>query len=67
MPDVKRETLQAGSFQTGDSTAKQRLHDDAVAYDKRLAASFRHDFVNKTEAYVRGRSACERNRTTSGH
>ncbi len=54
MPDVKRETLQAEVFKQV-KYGSNVYTDDAVAYDNGLQRRFVHDFVNKTEAYVRGR------------
>jgi hypothetical protein len=54
VPDVKRETLQ-------NEILKQVKHgtkvytDDAVAYEQGLQRRYLHEFVNKTESYVRGR------------
>ncbi|HEY4904049.1 MAG TPA: IS1595 family transposase [Candidatus Sulfotelmatobacter sp.] len=53
MPDVKRETLQAEIFKQV-KFGSNVYTDDAVAYDNGLQRRFVHDFVNKTEAYVRG-------------
>lgn len=53
VPNLKRETLQ-------NEILKQVKYgttvytDDAVAYESRLNWWYVHDFVNKTESYVRG-------------
>ncbi len=54
MPNVKRETLQAEIFKQV-KFGSNVYTDDAVAYDNGLQRRFVHDFVNKTETYVRGR------------
>jgi transposase-like protein len=54
MPDVKRETLQAEILKQVKFGTKVYT-DDAVAYEQGLQRRFVHDFVNKTETYVRGR------------
>jgi len=54
MPDVKRETLQTEILKQVKHGTKVYT-DDAVAYEQGLQLRFVHDFVNKTESYVRGR------------
>jgi transposase-like protein len=54
VPNVKRETLQNEIFKNVKYGTKVYT-DDAVAYENGLQRRFIHDFVNKTEAYVRGR------------
>ena len=54
MPDVKRETLQTEILKQVKFGTKLYT-DDAVAYEQGLQRRFVHDFVNKTETYVRGR------------
>ena len=54
VPDVKRETLQAEiTKQVKYGTTVYT--DDAVAYEQGLQHRFVHNFVNKTESYVKGR------------
>src|SRR5208283_3862227 len=52
VPDIKRETLQDAILNNVRYGARVYT-DDAVAYNK-LSDSFVHEFVNKTETYVRG-------------
>ena len=54
VPDVKRETLQKEIFKNVKYGTKVYT-DDAVAYENGLQCRFVHEFVNKTEGYVRGR------------
>ena len=54
MPDVKRETLQAEILRQVKYGTKVYT-DDAVAYEQGMQWRFVHDFVNKTETYVKGR------------
>jgi transposase-like protein len=54
MPDVKRETLQSEILKQVKYGTKVYT-DDAVAYEQGLQWRFVHEFVNKTETYVRGR------------
>jgi transposase-like protein len=54
VPNVKRETLQNEIFKNV-KYGTTVYTDDAVAYENGLQRRFIHDFVNKTEAYVRGR------------
>ena len=54
MPNVTRETLQTEILKQVKYGSKVYT-DDAVAYEQGLQARYIHDFVNKTEAYVRGR------------
>ena len=54
VPDVKRETLQNEIFKNVKYGTKVYT-DDAVAYENGLQRRFVHEFVNKTEGYVRGR------------
>lgn len=54
MPDVKRETLQKEILRQVKYGTKVYT-DDAVAYEQGMQWRFVHDFVNKTESYVRGR------------
>ncbi len=54
MSNVKRETLQAEILQQVKYGTKVYT-DDAVAYEQGMQWRFVHDFVNKTETYVRGR------------
>jgi len=54
MPNVKRETLQSEILNQVHYGTKVYT-DDAVAYEQGLQLRFVHDFVNKTESYVRGR------------
>jgi len=53
-PDVKRETLQNEILKQVKYGTKVYT-DDAVAYEQGLQQRFVHEFVNKTESYVRGR------------
>ena len=53
VPNVKRETLQNEILKNVRYGTKVYT-DDAVAYDNGLQRRFVHDFVNKTQAYVRG-------------
>ncbi|MFZ0563908.1 MAG: IS1595 family transposase [Terriglobales bacterium] len=54
VPNVKRETLQAEILKQVKFGTKVYT-DDAVAYEQGLQRRYVHDFVNKTESYVRGR------------
>jgi hypothetical protein len=54
MPDVKRETLQSEILKHVKYGTKVYT-DDAVAYESGLQRRFVHEFVNKTESYVKGR------------
>jgi len=54
VPDVTRETLQNVILKNVKYGSKLYT-DDAVAYDSGLGSRFVHDFVNKTQSYVRGR------------
>jgi transposase-like protein len=54
MPDVKRETLQAEILKQVKYGSRVYT-DDAVAYEQGMQWRFVHDFVNKTETYVKGR------------
>jgi len=54
MPNVKRETLQAEILKQVKYGTKVYT-DDAVAYEQGMQWRFVHDFVNKTETYVKGR------------
>jgi len=54
MPDVKRETLQSEILKQVKYGTKVYT-DDAVAYEQGMQWRFVHEFVNKTETYVRGR------------
>jgi ISXO2-like transposase domain/Transposase zinc-ribbon domain len=54
MPDVKRETLQAEILKQVKYGTKVYT-DDAVAYEQGMQWRYVHEFVNKTDAYVRGR------------
>jgi transposase-like protein len=54
MPDVKRETLQS-EILSRVKYGTRVYTDDAVAYESGLNSRFIHEFVNKTESYVRGR------------
>ena len=54
VPNVKRETLQAQILKQVKFVTKVYT-DDAVAYEQGLQRRYVHDFVNKTESYVRGR------------
>ncbi len=54
MPDVKRETLQAEILKQVRFGTKVYT-DDAVAYSGGMRHHFVHDFVTKTETYVKGR------------
>src|SRR5208282_3156841 len=54
MPNVKRETLQSEILKQVKYGTKVYT-DDAVAYENGLQRRFVHEFVNKTESYVRGR------------
>ncbi len=54
MPNVKRETLQSEILKQVKYGTKVYT-DDAVAYEQGMQWRFVHDFVNKTETYVRGR------------
>jgi transposase-like protein len=53
MPDVKRETLQSEILRQVKYGTKVYT-DDAVVYEQGMQRRFVHDFVNKTESYVRG-------------
>src|SRR5947207_995170 len=54
MPNVKRETLQTEILRQVKYGTKVYT-DDAVAYEHGMQWRFVHDFVNKTETYVKGR------------
>jgi transposase-like protein len=54
VPDVKRETLQNILLKNIKYGTKVYT-DDAVAYTRDMNWRFVHDFVNKTESYVKGR------------
>jgi transposase-like protein len=54
VPDVKRETLQNVLLRNIKYGTKVYT-DDAVAYTRDMNWRFVHDFVNKTESYVKGR------------
>lgn len=54
VPNVKRETLQNELLKNVKYGTKLYT-DDAVAYESGLQRRFVHDYVNKTQAYVRGR------------
>jgi transposase-like protein len=54
VPNVKRETLQAQILKQVKFGTKVYT-DDAVAYEQGLQRRYVHEFVNKTETYVRGR------------
>jgi transposase-like protein len=54
MPDVKRETLQ-NEILKNVRFGSTVYTDNAVGYDNGLQRRFIHDFVNKTESYVKGR------------
>src|SRR5437868_11652886 len=54
MPNVKRETLQSEILNQVKYGTKAYT-DDAVAYMGEMNWRFVHEFVNKTESYVRGR------------
>jgi transposase-like protein len=54
VPNVKRETLQTQILKQVKYGTKVYT-DDAVAYESGMQRRFVHEFVNKTEAYVRGR------------
>jgi transposase-like protein len=54
VPDVKRETLQNEILKQVKFGTKVYT-DDAVAYEQGLQRRYVHEFVNKTETYVRGR------------
>src|SRR5205807_10349165 len=54
MPNVKRETLQSEILNQVKYGTKVYT-DDAVAYMGEMNWRFVHEFVNKTESYVRGR------------
>jgi len=54
MPNVKRETLQ-GEILKQVKHGTKVYTDDAVAYEQGMQWRFVHEFVNKTETYVRGR------------
>jgi len=53
MPDVRRETLQSEILKQVKYGTKVYT-DSAVAYENGLQNRFVHDFVNKTQEYVRG-------------
>ena len=53
MPNVKRETLQSEILNQVKYGTKVYT-DDAVAYEQGMQWRFVHEFVNKTESYVRG-------------
>jgi transposase-like protein len=54
VPDVKRETLQ-NEILRQVKYGSTVYTDDAVAYESGLQRRYVHEFVNKTETYVRGR------------
>ena len=54
VPNVKRETLQNQMLFEINHGSKVYT-DDAVAYEQGMQWRFVHDFVNKTETYVKGR------------
>jgi ISXO2-like transposase domain/Transposase zinc-ribbon domain len=54
MPNVRRETLQTEILKQVKYGTRVYT-DDAVAYEQGLQWRYIHDFVNKTETYVRGR------------
>jgi hypothetical protein len=54
MPNVTRETLQTEILKQVKFGTKVYT-DNAVAYENGLQSRFVHEFVNKTETYVRGR------------
>lgn len=54
MPNVKRETLQTEILKQVKYGTRVYT-DDAVAYEQGMQWRFVHEFVNKTETYVRGR------------
>jgi transposase-like protein len=54
VPNVTREALQNEIFKNV-KYGSTVYTDNAVAYDNGMQRRFVHDFVNKTEAYVRGR------------
>jgi transposase-like protein len=54
VPNVKRETLQNELLKNVKYGSKLYT-DDAVGYENGLRRRFIHDYVNKTQAYVRGR------------
>ncbi len=54
VPNVKRETLQSQILKQVKYGTKVYT-DDAVAYEQGMQSRFVHEFVNKTETYVRGR------------
>jgi transposase-like protein len=54
VPNVTRETLQNEIFRNV-KYGSTVYTDNAVAYDNGVQRRFVHDFVNKTEAYVKGR------------
>jgi ISXO2-like transposase domain len=54
VPNVKRETLQSEILKQVKYGTKVYT-DDAVAYEQGMQQRFVHEFVNKTETYVRGR------------
>jgi transposase-like protein len=54
MPNVRRETLQSEILKQVEYGTKVYT-DDAVAYEQGMNQHYIHDFVNKTETYVRGR------------
>jgi len=54
VPNVRRETLQAQILKQVKFGTKVYT-DDAVAYEQGLQSRYVHDFVNKTQSYVRGR------------
>jgi transposase-like protein len=54
VPNVKRETLQTQILKQVKFGTKVYT-DDAVAYEQGLQRRFVHEFVNKTESYVKGR------------
>src|SRR5277367_3003719 len=54
VPNVKRETLQSQILKQVKYGTRVYT-DDAVAYEAGMQQRFVHEFVNKTETYVRGR------------
>lgn len=54
VPNVKRETLQSEILRQVKYGTKVYT-DDAVAYEQGMQWRYVHDFVNKTESYVKGR------------
>ena len=54
MPNLTREVLQSEILKQVKYGTKVYT-DDAVVYERGMQLRFVHDFVNKTEAYVKGR------------